>query len=265
MDEHELLSRVCETNAGYLAVGNERFEAHGATFIRNHATPRRHDANCIALVRTASPPETEALLRRAGLEFDGQPHRTFSIDALTPAPFVARLALEDGYKHSEVLVHVLEDALAVAPGGVEIRKVLTEEDWQAYRELDAMWWQETSLGALGPYDPAIHDEFMVSRRAKAPAVRGWFACVGGVARAFFSSWPGDNGVGIVEDLYCHPDYRHRGLATALIAHCVADCRDRGAGPVIINSNIDDTPKHLYAKLGFRPLYVGRGYTKKLEG
>jgi GNAT superfamily N-acetyltransferase len=264
MNENDLLQRVCETNALYLALGNERFEAHGATFIRNRQTPRRYDANNVALVRGESPSEIEALLRRGDVEYAGQPHRTFKVDALTPSVFVARLALEDGYKPSEGLVHVLEGPLQATPRDVELREVLTDADWEKYRELDAMWWQETSEAVLGSYDPDLHAEFMLSRRLKAPATRGWFACVDGVPRAFFSSWPGDNGVGIIEDLYCHPEYRHRGLATALIARSVADCRERGAGPVVINSNIDDTPKHLYAAMGFRPLYVTRNYTKPIK-
>jgi GNAT superfamily N-acetyltransferase len=261
MDELDLLRRVCETNVAYLAVGNECFASHGATFIRNRATPRRHDANGVSLVRTEEPAEIEALLRRVEIEYDGITHRSFGIDALTPARFVGRLMLEDGYKHNEALVHVLEGPLRAAARDVDLREVLTDDDWETYRQLDAMWWQESSLGALGPYDPEVHAEFMVYRRLKSPAVRGWFACVDGVPRAFFSSWPGENGVGIVEDLYCHPEFRHRGLATALIAHAVADCRERGAGPVLINSNIDDTPKHLYARMGFRPLFVTRSYTK----
>jgi GNAT superfamily N-acetyltransferase len=262
MHEDELLLRVCETNFAYLALGNERFEAHSAVFVRNREAPRRHDANCVGLIRTPSQSEIEALLSLAAAEFAAMSHRTFHIDALTPSGFTARLALEDGYKHSEVLVHVLDGPLQGPAPDVELREVLTESDWAAYRALDAMWWQETSIGALGPYDPGIHDEFMLCRRLKYPQTRGWFAFADGEPRAFFSSWPGDNGVGIVEDLYTHPEYRKRGLATALIAHCVADCRERGAGPVIINSNIDDTPKHLYARLGFRPLYVGRTYTKQ---
>jgi GNAT superfamily N-acetyltransferase len=264
MSTDELLRRACQTNALYLALGNERFDAHGAMFIRNRQTPRRHDANGVALVRAGTPDEIEALLRRVDVEYEGQDHRAFSVDALTPAAFVARLILEDGYKASEVLVHVLEGPLQASPRDIELREAVTEADWQAYRELDAMWWQETSTGYFGPYDPALHDEFMVYRRLKAPQTRGWLACVDGVPRAFFSSWPGDNGVGIVEDLYCHPEYRHRGLATALIARAVADCRHRGAGPVIINSDPAETPKHLYAAMGFRPLFVARSYTKRLR-
>ncbi|HWC29270.1 MAG TPA: GNAT family N-acetyltransferase [Dehalococcoidia bacterium] len=264
MGEDELLQRVCETNARFLTLGVESFEAYGATFVRNRETPHRHDVNGVALIRTSTIDDIEALFRQVEVEYVGQQHRAYSIDALTPPLFTGRLALEDGYKHGEVLVHALEGQLGATPRDVEIREVLSDDDWDAYRELDAMWWQESSVGALGPYKPSLHDEFMVARKLKAPAARAWFACVDGVPRAFFSSWPGDNGVGIVEDLYCHPEYRKQGLATALIARCVSDCRERGAGPIIINSNIDDTPKHIYARMGFRPLFVARSYTKLLE-
>jgi predicted GNAT family acetyltransferase len=72
-----------------------------------------------------------------------------------------------------------------------------------------------------------------------------------------SSWPGENGVGQVEDLFTHPDYRHRGLATTLIAHGVADARARGAGPVLIIADPSDTPQQMYSAMGFRPLFISR--------
>jgi GNAT superfamily N-acetyltransferase len=266
MSDPELLRLVCETNFGYLAPGNERFAAHDASFIRNRQTPRRHDANLIGLIRTREAREIEALLRRADVEYEGLGHRAWSVDALTPPEFVAQLVLEDGYKHREYLVSVLEGDLNAAPQPVEIREVLTEADWQAYQELDAMWWQQSGASddIFGVHDAELHAEFMQNRRLKAPGVRGWLACVDGVPRAFFSSWPGENGVGMVEDLFCHAEYRRRGLATALIAHCVADARARGAGPVIISSDPADTPKHIYAAMGFRPLYVTRSYTKLIK-
>jgi GNAT superfamily N-acetyltransferase len=270
MDLSDLLRLACETNFAYLALGNERFDAHGASFIVNKRTPRRHDANCVGMVRTEVA-ETDALLARIEDEFSNYQHRTWGIDALTPPQTAARLALEEGYRGNDALVHVLEADLRIAtrlgatpPDHIEVREVLSEQDWVAYRELDAMWWEETSTGFFGPYDPELHDEFMVYRRLKAPQARAWFACVEGVPRAFFSSWPGENGVGIVEDLYCHPEFRHRGLATSLIVRTVADCRERGAGPVIINSDINETPKRMYAAMGFRPLFIHRNYTKRLD-
>ena len=73
-----------------------------------------------------------------------------------------------------------------------------------------------------------------------------------------------NGVGQVENLFTHPDYRNRGIATALIHHCVADARAKGAGPVVIVADPTDTPKNIYARMGFRPVAVVGHYLKDLS-
>ncbi len=103
---------------------------------------------------------------------------------------------------------------------------------------------------------------MRSRQAKSPPARHWLACVDGEPRAYLSSWGGVDGVGMVEDLFTHPDFRHRGLATALIHHCVSEARKEGAGPVVIGADPKDTPKRMYAALGFHPVAVKREYLKR---
>ena len=70
-------------------------------------------------------------------------------------------------------------------------------------------------------------------------------------------------MGKVEDLYTHPRLRRRGIATALLARGVADCRHRGADAVLIGARPDDTPKHLYVALGFRPFCVHRAWLKRI--
>jgi len=264
MNGSELLSRACETIAGYQALGNERFEAHSATFLRNAATPRRQDANSVVLIRSESQAEIEALVQLAETAYAGFGHRRFEVDALTPAAVGARLTLEGGFKIEEILVLVLEGGLQASPREVEIREVSGEADWAAYRRLDERWWRESNTAYFGPYDADLHAELSRSFRTKSPAVRSWFAWVDGGARAYLSSWPGENGVGMVEDLFTEKEYRHRGLATALIAHCVADARARGAGPVLISADVNDTPKQMYAALGFRPLFVNRAYRRLIE-
>ena len=247
----------------YLALGNERWQAFGATFIRNEATPRRYDANLVGLVRTDDPDEIEALFREMERSYASFGHRALATDGLTPRAFETQLAMRDGYTVEQLMEHVLEGEVRASARGAEVREVVSEADWEAYRALDEMWWRESGEVTLGPYDRDRHEEMMRSKRAKHPMTRSWFAMANGVPRAFFSSWPGENGVGKVEDLFCHPDHRHRGLGTALLAHCVADARERGAGPVVITSNVGDTPKHMYEAMGFRPLYVMRTWTKKL--
>jgi GNAT superfamily N-acetyltransferase len=263
VSNEELITRACETIAGFLALGNERLEMHGATFIRNRDTPRRYDANTLALIRDAE--DIEALLRCVEVEYAGFAHRRFEIDPLTPEPFVARLAFEGGYSGTELLTLVLVGELHAKPPDVDIHQVVTEEDWAQYRRLDELWWRESSEAYFGPYDPALHDELQRSWRAKSPQARSWMAWTDGQARAFLTDWPGDNSVGIVEDLYTEPAYRRRGLATALMARAVADAREQGAGPVIITADPNDTPRQLYASLGFQPLLLHREYLKLLSG
>jgi GNAT superfamily N-acetyltransferase len=266
MSDHDLLQRVCETSNAYLALGNESWRAHGATFVRNRETPRRYDSNGVGLVRVEDAGEIEALFSEIERAYDGFGHRMISTDPLTPRAFETRLAMEDGYREEQYVVHALEGDLKANQRDVEVQEVVTEADWAAYRDLDELWWRESGEGEalFGPYDPELHDEMMQSKRVKNPMARSWFALVDGVPRAFFSSWPGENGVGMVEDLFCHPSYRRLGLGTALLARCVSDARERGAGPVLITSNLGDTPKHMYAVMGFRPLYVLRTWTKRLH-
>ena len=261
MSDLDLIARACETTAGWLALGNERFEAHGATFIRNRSTTRRQDVNTVILIRSEDDSDIEALIKRVEVEYTGLNHRRFEVDPLTPPQFAARLAFEDGYKVNELLTLVLEGELQAAPVQQDIREVVNEQDWAAYNRLDEMWWRESSTDYFGPYDPDLHAELSRSFRIKHPPARSWLAWVDGGARSYLSSWPGENGVGMVEDLYTEPEYRRRGLATALIARCVADARARGAGPVIIIADPKDTPKQMYRALGFRPLFLHRDYLK----
>jgi GNAT superfamily N-acetyltransferase len=259
--EESLIARVCETNHDYLALGNERFEAAGASFIRNRSTPHRYNANHAGLIRADTPAAIDALFVRVEREFAEFSHRSFGIDPLTPPQFTARLAMEDGYAATDLLTLVLDGEVKAKPRDIEVREVVTEEDWQDYRGLDELWWRETSVSYLGEYSPSLHDEHMLNRRIK-PDVRGWFACVDGVPRGFLSSWPGENGTGIIEDLFCHEAFRRRGLATALIVRAVADARERGAGPVVINADVHGQPRQIYATLGFRPLFVHQEYVRR---
>jgi ribosomal protein S18 acetylase RimI-like enzyme len=69
----------------------------------------------------------------------------------------------------------------------------------------------------------------------------------------------------VEDVFVDAAYRHRGIATAMIRHCVEIARERGAGPMIIVVDPRNAAKHLYAALGWRPLALCRQYGKKNQG
>lgn len=59
----------------------------------------------------------------------------------------------------------------------------------------------------------------------------------------------------IEDVFCTPSQRGRGLATALVATAVARARAAGVEELWIGADDDDWPKELYARLGFETVWL----------
>jgi GNAT superfamily N-acetyltransferase len=259
MGEAELLRRVCDARAAYNELGNTVVEEARARFVCRPEMPVVHDANIASWVRAETDEEIDGVLARADELYAGLRHRKVMIDPDTPAAFEARLVLEGYQPHPHVEL-VLEGDLRPAPSPADLRLVESDDDW---RSLTALWQldhaEETAKGRHDPWAPGVAEQVVAAKRAKAPDLRFWLARVEGKDAAFFSSWPGHDGLGVVEDLFTRPELRHRGIASALIAHSVADARERGAGPVAISARTNDTPKHMYAALGFRPSGISRSY------
>lgn len=261
-----LLDRSIATLLGYFELGNEVVVTPGARFVRNPGCGRIYDANHATAIRAGTEVEIAEVLRRADELFSEIDHRTFKVDPRTPTGFEGRLLL-DGYTGSAELQLLLEGDLDARPPAidtatVDIRTVASDADWDAVARLTRLDHEEEAQKAnREPVAPVVTAQMVATKRVKAPDLTFFLASIDGVDCAFFSSWPGANGVGKVEDLFTVPAFRRRGVATALIAHAVADARSRGAGPVLIGADPDDSPKHMYAAMGFRPLCVLRSYTR----
>jgi len=259
-----MLARVYEALYTHLAQGNRVVDTGLARFVSNPAAPSVYDANHGQAVRAASEAEIDAVLERADETFADCRHRRFFIDPWTPPTFEARLAL-NGYEPHGELVLLLDGNLGSdSPPipGVELRLVDSDDEWRSFEQLLRLDHEEEATRGIGVRSSELTRQMTLTKRAKAPEVRFWLARVDGADCAFCSSWSGVGRVGIVEDLFTHQDFRHRGIATALIRHCVADARARGAGPVAISALLADTPKLMYDALGFRPYVVNRSYLRQ---
>jgi GNAT superfamily N-acetyltransferase len=261
----DLLSGCVDTLHRYFELGNSVTGAELATIVSAPGCPRVYDANCVTRVRAGSTAEIDRVLADVDRQHGTLAHRCFKLDPLTPSPFEARLVL-DGYRADVELQSVLEGPLRspVPPAGpaspIDIRSVVSDADWASLAALMRSDHEETAAKAHREcWAVEVTDQMVEQKRRKAPDVQFFLARVDGQDCAFFSSWPGVDGIGKVEDLFTAPASRHRGIATALIGHAVDDARRRGAGPVLIGAVADDTPKSMYAALGFRPLLLYRSY------
>lgn len=262
LPQNALAARVLDTDAALLALGCEQFEAEGAYWVRDRQFPSIYDANHVTQVSASSREEIDRLLARMEVEYAHCSHRRFHIDFRTSPLLTARLAFE-GYAHDDSLLMVLEDGLRGSAKEHDVRPVQTEDDWRAYAALKAADWEEHRQKLPDPKPgPDIGEAFVHIYRRKAPDLQYYIAYVDGKAAAFFSSWPGSDGMGQVEDLFTLPEFRHRGLATALMHRCVRDCRERGARDIVIACDPTDTPKQMYRAMGFVPVALAGHYLKR---
>lgn len=254
----ELTRRAFATDHAFMALGHATFEAEGASFVRNPAHPDVYDANHVRAVRAATVDEVECLLARADREFAHCPQRLVRLDPDTPTVVEAALVLR-GYQRSAVVLLLLEGTLGGTVGPHDVRRIVDDAGWVAQAQLKQRDWDEVAASKSLHGLAHIGGQMARVDRAKCPPAQWWLAYRDGRACGYVGSFAGRTGVGQVEDLYVAPEVRRRGLATALIHRAVADCRARGAGPVLIVADVDDMPKRLYAKMGFRPLAVEQKY------
>jgi len=248
----------------YHLLGSHPVVEPRATFTIDPDRPGVWDANHVRSARAAIPEEIDELLDRIEELYGATDHRRIVADLDTPDTLEARLAL-DGWQLDTTLQHLLTGDLP-EPGpttaGLTLRPVASDEDWAdlvAVTRLDHL--EEAEKQGREPWPEALTEQMVGHRRLKAPEMQPWLASIDGEAVGMFSSMPGDNGFGLVEDLFVDPSARGKGVALALIARATADSRERGAGPVIIGSLPNDWPKRLYARLGFRPMFLERHWDR----
>jgi len=260
-----LTALAIDTDRANFQLGNEVSHVALATFVRNLTTPNIYDSNHATDVRARTPRQIDELLAEHERQFQHCNHRRFDVDFRTPPEFVARLALEGGFAREDGLLLLLEgELLGPPPMPCDIRPVASPADWDAFWEL--MWqdWSEHHARMGRPPKEDVARQMWRSKQAKQPPVQYWMAYEGERPVGYFNSWQGVNGVGQVEDLFVDPAYRKRGYARALIHHTVAKSHKNGAGPIVIAADPTDTPKHIYAGMGWRPVAILSKMQKVLE-
>ena len=255
----DLIERCLATIHGYWALGNEASVAAGATIVTNPDLPSVYDANAATAIRT---PEDgiDDLMTVVDSALGPGRRATFKVDPLVTPALEPRLAAADHAVDAEIHA-VLRGDLRAKPRPIAIRPASSDHDWDVLARLIRLDHEdEAERERRAPLAVSTTEQIVRQKRGKAPDVQFFLASVGDEDVAFLSSWPGIAGVGKVEDLFTRPDHRNEGIATALIDHCVKDARARGAELVLIGADVTDTPKRMYAALGFEPAVVTRSYT-----
>jgi ribosomal protein S18 acetylase RimI-like enzyme len=249
------LAAVLEAFDAYharVAVCEERY---GALLIRDDRCPNVYDANHVRRILSADA-EVSLLLEEAERVFADRHYRSFRLDARVAAPRLeSQLALR-GYQPSAEILMTLAGDVRGRAASVRIAPLEGEDAWLAWRYVKQ---QDTRA----PWFATIGDEWVAYVRRKTPAVRYFGAFDGADLLGSFSVFLHD-GVGYLEDLLVAPAARRRGVATALVAHCAHDARRRGAQLLFLPAAADDTPKAMYAAMGFTAIGIAWNWLLRHE-
>jgi len=260
----DISERVCAAYAWQRALGHQSVRDDSCRIVTDRAHPDVWDANHVSEVRARTAADIERVLRHADEALAHCRHRMFVVDPLTPAAFSARLALDDYRELDPTVQLILAGPLRADPPPYALRPVRSEADWQSLHALLREDHAEGGRTHGGPMPEHVTQGMIASYRSKAPAYQFFLANDDGVDCAYGAGVHCDNGLGMVEDLFTLPAFRRRGLATAIIARAVAHVRDLGADEVLIGAHAADTPKRLYAALGFAPVCLTREYIRHLD-
>jgi GNAT superfamily N-acetyltransferase len=256
----DAIARFERTVTGFWSSGGEVTELPGGTVVHHATAPDQPLGNFACALRS----ETAAVLERL---LDGPaptpPCDRVVLDAATPAGAEAHLALHDWRIEVQLLLVLpAETSVALPEHLPDLHDVHRATDWAAIEALFRIDHLEEDARAGTPPRPAEATRSAVElRRSLGPAVRYHLAGDVDQPRGCIATWVGPEGVGVIEDVFVHPQYRGMGLATDLLRHAVHGLREEGVSEVLIGAEVTDTPKHLYHRFGFRPAAVLLSYER----
>lgn len=256
LDQAQLL-RIQDLLDEFHLLAADVTERMGACFLRNDEAPTRHDGNHVRRIRLPDTVSIDDFFAEVDRFYSYQEFRSVRVDPWTrPLGVEARL-LQENYQASTEIVMAMAGPPGGRPANVEMVSIDDENGWAALKRLMQADAAEVSRRRGRA---SSGDEMFALARRRGDAFTWFLAVVDDRAVGHFSERT-RHGVGYLEDLFVLPDYRLRGIATALVYEAAASARSKGAGLVFLPAAAEDTPKEMYRRMGFEPVYLFRNYSK----
>ncbi|GAA1167760.1 GNAT family N-acetyltransferase [Pseudonocardia alaniniphila] len=247
----------------FWSLGGESVDLGLGRLVRSPAAPGHPLGNFLTSLRVGSEDQLVSLL--ADVEaITGAPCRRVLISPRTPPTVEALLVLNDWSLDTQLQL-VLPASVTVGPAALMLETARDDEDWRAIEELFRIDHIEEDGRARRAERPVSETHAaLLLRRSLLPATyfvahrdSRTVGCIG--------VWTRSDGAAMIEDVFVHPEARGKGIASEMLRFAVGAARQRGSGPVLIGAEVDDTPKRLYARFGFRPIAVTRSYSASRAG
>lgn len=236
----------------FWSVGGTITTHSAGTLVRHDSNPTIRMGNFAAGIRTRDYDSINDLI--------GQTSKVV-IDSETPSSVAAHLALND-WKLDQELQHAMPPSVEVpAATGLELSPV-TGDDWETIYQFFRIDHVEEDARAKRETRPESLTRAGVElRRSIGAEATYYLATTASEPEACIATWENGRGIGIIEDVFVYPDSRGKGVAKNMLRFAVNSLRRDGVEHVLIASDIEDTPKRLYARFGFEPVHVNTAYVR----
>jgi len=255
----ELTRRIAAAYRWHRRLGAAVFETPHCGIVADPSKPQVWDCNHADAVTARDAPECDAVFAAMERRLGHSQWRVVHTDGFTPDVFLARVAFDDFRERPVTIQMALQGEVAHAGAPLDLRPVESEADWAALETLVVANHREGKTTAGLEIEEEISAAMVANYRAKAPDCRFHLAFVDGLPVAYGAVAVAPGGVGMVEDLFTHPESRRRGVASAMIAAFVEDVRRRGCDTAFIGALADEAAKGLYRRLGFAPVALARSW------
>jgi GNAT superfamily N-acetyltransferase len=243
-----MIRAICEAADAWSGLGTECIRAGGALLVRDVERSDVWDANH-ARIGAGPEPEIAAYFEATEAAYAHCAHRAARFDPRAPGGRLEAELLRSGYQCELFLLMALAGPPHGMPGEARVADVETEADWASFARLKQAEFDADGLGLPGT---AWRDHL----RRKSPPATTWIATLDEEPVGLFSAFVHGE-VALLEDLFVLPSARRRGVATTLVAHAVERAHRAGASLCFLSARADDTPKDMYARMGFAAVGVTR--------
>lgn len=252
---------IAETYRWHRGLGHDTRQLDSARIVFDRQHPNVWDANHADTVSATTVREIAAVLEALDVYLAHSDWRVVHTDLFTPEPFVARLALE-GFEEQPAVIQMALQGRVRAQPATNLRLVETEDDWSVLADLVARDHDEGLRTGGRSITSDVTDGIVAGYRAKVPSCRFFLATSDDDAVAYGSFAAGASGAGIIEDLFTLPQHRGHGIASGMIAAFADWLQAEGSSIVFLGALVGERARHLYAKLGFRPVMLTRTWVRQ---
>lgn len=255
-------AEIATARRWFSRLGHAPVSRNGATIVATPSLPDVWDANFATADPGADPAAVIAALDEA------MPHsrwRVINIDGLNDPGFEAAIALA-GFRQGAPIIEMASDGAIASPHPlppVTLAPVESAADWA---QLAALIRIDHAEGRrTGTVSDIVGEGLIAVMQRRAPPCAFSIIRLDGVAAGYgmIAGCPG--GLGLIESLFTLPELRGRGVMSAFIVAAAARLRAQGSRGIFIDALAEETARHLYARLGFRPIAVTRRWTLDLGG